>query len=328
MAESALSIGYPELRKAVGYFLGYGQSVSDWSSDTDKSAHVEDAVQSGVRNVYYTAGTDRSVIGYEWSWLRPTTTLSIYASYATGTVTIVSGVVTLDSGTWPSWAAAGELVIDSVEYPVDTRDGDTQITLDDTSLDADAETTYSLVQSDYDFPDDFGRIVGLFNFPTDEHRLSIECVPIGVLLAKRASSRVTSPPLFYATRYKTTTGVTGQRQEVLFYPDSDQDFVLLYEYEAYQFALSDSFPYPLGGMQLAELYKASCISVAERIFNDETGIRTQHFNMLLIDAVARDRKRSARSFGNMGDRETAHYHPFRRGYTGETYPIQYKGESI
>ncbi len=284
MAESGLSIGYADLRQKVGYFLGYGQAVSNWSGNATKAAHVEDSVQSGVRGVYYPAAVDQSMLGYEWSWLRPTTELAIYAAYATGTVTIASGVVTLDSGTFPSWAAAAELTIGIIEYPVDTRDSDTQVTLVDTSIDADAETSYSLAQADYDLPDAFGRLVGEFQFPIDENRRPIRIISVGLLLAKRASRKLYGPPRYAATRYKTSDGSAGQRQEVLFYPETDEDFDLPYEYEAYQAALSDDYPYPLGGMQVAELYIASCLSVAEQRINDEVGIHTQQYRALLLDA--------------------------------------------
>ncbi len=261
MAESGLSVGYANLRKAVGYYLGYGQSVSDWSSNTDKTAHVEDAIQSGVRQVYYPPAIDKSILGYEWSWLRPTTTLT-------------------------------------------TADG----------------------TGDYDLPDDFGTLFGLFHFPADEYRTSIAIVSIGKLLAMRAVDQ-SGPPRYAAIRYKAEDRTTGSRQEVLFYPEPNEIWALPYEYEAYSGALSTGYPYPLGGMQLAELYIESCLSIAEQRYNDETGLHTQRYQALLLDAVARDRKRGASVYGQMGGGERG-LTEFRRGYTGGTYPITYKGEDV
>ena len=70
----------------------------------------------------------------------------------------------------------------------------------------------------------------------------------------RAINTYSAHPIYAATRYKPSDGSAGQRQEILFFPQPDQAFVLSYEYEAYNGALSDANPYPLGGMQMAELY--------------------------------------------------------------------------
>lgn len=64
--------------------------------------------------------------------------------YSTGTVTIAAGVATLAGGTWPSWAANGTLQLNSNFYTVNTRDSNTQITLDNTGVTAVAGTNYTL----------------------------------------------------------------------------------------------------------------------------------------------------------------------------------------
>ncbi len=102
---------------------------------------------------------------------------------------------------------------------------------------------------------------------------------------------------------------------------------MIYEYEAYNSALSDSFPYPLGGMKLSELYIESCLAVAESRSGDELGVHTQTFQILLVDAISRDRKNGAKYFGQMGHRDTE-VDKFRRGYTGSVYPITYNGNDV
>lgn len=71
--------------------------------------------------------------------------------YATGTVAIASGVVTLTSGTFPSWSAQGTLNYQGTLYTVNTRDGDTQVTLDDTSVTVSSGAAYCLIQSPKEF---------------------------------------------------------------------------------------------------------------------------------------------------------------------------------
>ncbi len=259
MAESSLTVGFPELQIETADFLGYGRTPN-WS--TAREALIDSIVQSGVRRVYYPPTASPEVSGYEWSWLQPTTTLAV-----------VSGT------------------------------------------------------SDYDLPDDFGRLVGPFHFPAEEYRKPVIEVSVSRILQLRTYSFQTGGPYYVATRFKSSDGSGGQRQEVLFFPEPDEDWTMIYEYEAYNSALSDSFPYPLGGMKLSELYIESCLAVAESRSGDELGVHTQTFQALLIDAIARDRKHGAKYFGQMGGGDSG-VSEFRRGYTGSVYPIEYKGEPI
>jgi hypothetical protein len=263
MAESSLSVGYPELIGETGNFLGYGYKAYA-SYAAGQQSELNRLVQSGVRRVYYPTALDAErFAGYEWSWLRPTKTLEIAAS-----------------------------------------DGD------------------------YDLPDDFGRLIGEINYPAAAYLPPIAIIAVNRLLAMRASSDLSGDPMYAATRYKASDGTNGQRQEILFYPEPDTARTLSYEYEAYSGALSASNPYPLGGMQLAELYIESCLSVAESRIEDSPGTHTEQFKALLVDAITRDQKRGPRRFGQMGQPQDCEDSSFRRGITGTTYPITYKGVSI
>jgi hypothetical protein len=190
--------------------------------------------------------------------------------------------------------------------------------------------TLSIVAADgdYDLPDDFGRLIGVINFAAASYLDPISIISVSKLLSMRAESDLSGTPKVAAIRYKTSTGSTGQRQEVLFYPEPDAALTLSYEYEAYSGALSDYYPYPLGGMQLAELYIESCLAVAESRVNEEIGNHSSQFNSLIVDAIARDRKRGARTFGQMGQPQGPGDVDFRRGYTGTIYPMTYNGDSI
>jgi len=239
MAESSLSLAWSDFKSEVGWYLGMGRGVSvAWTAS--QLSEISGIVQSGIRRVYYPPAMSSQTVGYEWSWLRPTSTLAI--------------------------SVAGGY--------------------------------------DYDLPDDFGRLIGELNYPASEYRNPISVIAVGKLLALRVNSDLTSgAPRYAATRYKTSTGSAGQKQEILFWPTPDASWTLLYEYEAYNGALSTSYPYPLGGMQLSELYLESCLAVAESRINDEIGQHAQQFNALLIDAIARDRKRGAQLYGQMGKPE-------------------------
>lgn len=261
MAESSLSIGFPELIGETGRFLGYGYKTYA-TYTASQQTELNGIVQSGIRRVYYPPALNAAIAGYEWSWLRPTRVLSI-----------VSG------------------------------------------------------DADYDLPDDFGRLIGEINFPSESYKNPIVIISVSKLLTLRSGGEQTGDPYFAAIRYKTTTGTTGQRQEILFFPEPDTARDLVYEYEAYNGAISSSYPYPLGGMQLAELYIESCLAVAESRITDEIGQHAQQFNALLVDAISRDKKRGSQYYGPMGQ-PIMETEEFKRGMTGSTYPITYHGETI
>ena len=265
MAESTLSIGLPELREEVAYFLGYGRNSANWSEG--RQAEIDTIIQSGVRRVYYPQPVidqrnpaTMEMLGYEWSWLRPTTTLEIEAAAA-----------------------------------------------------------------DYDLPDDFGRLVGAFCYAEDKHLSPVRKTSVGRLLEMRAAASESGAPRYVAIRYKVEDRSSGQRQEALFYPTPDNDWTLHYEYEAYSGALSEDYPYPLGGMKLAELYIESCLAVAESRLTDEIGQHGAQYQLLLADAISRDKKNDAQNYGQMGHIDSATIQ-FRRGLTGGSYPVTYKDE--
>ena len=73
MAESTLSIGYPDLTAAVGGFLGYTHDSTKWS--TAQTSEINGYVQSGVRQFYYPPAVEGVAAGHDWAFLQPTTTL-------------------------------------------------------------------------------------------------------------------------------------------------------------------------------------------------------------------------------------------------------------
>lgn len=66
-----------------------------------------------------------------WPWYLSPGYITTAASYSTGTLTATNGsaVVTLSGGTFPTYAASGELSVSGQWYTISTRDSGTQITL-------------------------------------------------------------------------------------------------------------------------------------------------------------------------------------------------------
>jgi len=77
MAESTLSIAYADLLVAVAVFLGYSPTAEDWTDA--QTAQLDRIVQSGYRLFLFPAGMEGIEAGYEWSFLKPWTTLEMTA---------------------------------------------------------------------------------------------------------------------------------------------------------------------------------------------------------------------------------------------------------
>jgi len=261
MAESGLSIGWTELQQEVGYFLGYGRTLGSMSAA--QLAEVAVCVQSGVRRVYYPPAVGPDTIGYEWSFLRPSTTLPVGAS---GTDGVISGD-SFDSATYADWVAQGITTDDEVIVSAPTANAGTYdissvavgaITLTTSPGDA-TGLTFRINRSpaNYDLPDSYSRLIGNLHYAPDDNRAAVSVVSIGILLDLRAKENRTDYPVYAAVRSKSSDRTTGQRSEILFWPEPYTAITFYYAFEAYSGTLSDTYPYPLGGMYLAELYIAS-----------------------------------------------------------------------
>ncbi len=96
----------------------------------------------------------------QWPYYHERGVIDLVAPYSTGTVAIVAGAptLTLTGGTWPTWAASGEVFVDDTWVEVLTRDSSTQLTLvenwGNATLTADP---FTIAQVRYALPSDCAR---------------------------------------------------------------------------------------------------------------------------------------------------------------------------
>lgn len=117
------------------------------------NAQIEESVNAALRMV------SRDLNDHPW-W-QTDGTVVLRDDYTTGTIAVAdeSTTVELTDGTWPSWAASGEIYIEGTWYFITSRDSDTQITLSDAYLgDAVTAGTYQLAQVAYAWPDDLQSV--------------------------------------------------------------------------------------------------------------------------------------------------------------------------
>lgn len=117
--------------------------------------HARIAAQSALRELH-TASM--------WHYLYTQGRLTTSAPYSTGTVTYdhTGGTyerqLTLSGGTWPTWAAYGTVVINSVPYEIEARKSATVVTLTETTnpgADITSASTFNIYRDNYTLPDDY-----------------------------------------------------------------------------------------------------------------------------------------------------------------------------
>ncbi len=327
MTESTLSTTLTEIRLAIAHSMGIDVDPDNW--DADQTAIINLIIKRGLRQFYFPPPnvvqtgqrTAMSLPPYEWSFLKPVTTLDLIGSYVTGTITVteLDATVLLTDGVWPSWTATkGTLVIDSVEYEISTRTDDTHIELSEAwALDTEDTVNYSLHRDgNYDLPDDFGGIEGDMIYPEGSNRPNVRIIGEGKIRSLRISTTSRSDPQFAAIRpKKQTTTTTGQRFEIMFFPVPQIARTLSYKMLVLpELLVTTTITYPYGGAMHSETILASCLAVVESQEDDTRGVKWQEFQDRLAASIQIDKKMiSTEYFGyNRDDSDSAHKSGHRR----------------
>lgn len=118
---------------------------------------------------------------HNWRYYQRRATFEVSASYSTGTIAFdytggsSERLITLSSGTFPSWAVYGKIVIGDVHYRIATNPSTTTLTLyeeDNPGEDVASGTSYTLYRNEYPLPADFRRIVRIYDVE-DEQEIPI-----------------------------------------------------------------------------------------------------------------------------------------------------------
>jgi hypothetical protein len=208
---ASLSLTNQEIKQNLAAILGITRTIADW--DSTLAADVDRIIRNGRRRFYSS---------HDWRFLRVHTSFLTSAAQTTGTVTVASGVVTLVGATFPA-TVINNYLFESPDgfFEVASRDSDTQITLLDTSANADAAagSTYGLHQYRFDLPSNFGGFVGPvqlenndvlrsyavipdFELRTFHNRTAAETgKPKGYAVSSRLADEDLSVPTYYLTIY-------------------------------------------------------------------------------------------------------------------------------
>jgi len=305
MAANTLAIPYSVLQDEVQATLGWRKASGSWSST--QTADFGRSVKSGQILSYYPPvlpgdKANGNFSPHIWSFLTSqTTTLTLRAPYSTGTVSVTLGVVTLSGGTFPSWSAAGDMWISGVRYSVNTRDSNTQVTLNDLTLTGVSAATYELIQHYYELPSDFGSLVGDgFTYPrsSTQGAARLRKVPERTVRELDRDFQAASWPCEYSLSYIAPTSTNDARQQAQFFPVTSADRTLEYRYEVIPVALDGStYVYHHGPPWFGELLKKAVVyeALAKIKGRDTSAAQAAHecFMEALESAVGMDRRTSA-----------------------------------
>ena len=278
------AISYEILLERVGHYLfGIRTGFS-----ADQESDIMDCINDGLRRVYSVR---------EWSFFRPVVDIVTNAPYDTGAVTIASGVVTLSGGTFPSWAASGTLMVNDNYYSVASRDSDTQVTLDYTSVTIASASDYQLAQPELPMPTGFDAVA---NDSDIDYYPSPQCwyPPVrqrhdSTIRTLEASNPEFDHPVFYSVRTLEFSPTVGSRRVLALYPAPDQAYTLRVPMILRPVAIDESNPYPVGGEMLSQAILEACLASAEHNFEEREHVHEKRFMEMIALAVRNDEDRSS-----------------------------------
>lgn len=236
MAAHSFEASRTELLRLIAFHANWDRDPGIWTDEWEEDGF--DILNEALLQFYFPPVLPEDRVPHEWRFLWVKGTISLKAPYATGTVTIAANgagsIVTLAGGTWPSWAADGDLWIDGARYSVLSRTSDSIIRLDDVAVTAAAGTEYSLIKHEYAMPDDYGgQAPDAFTYRRDQD----ECGRIVVVpeAAIRRADRTDSTGVARAvaiTPMAANDDTESTRWQATFWPIPSQDATVDYVYRA------------------------------------------------------------------------------------------------
>jgi hypothetical protein len=258
------------------------------SFTADQQSDINDCVHDGLRRVY---------AAYSWSFLRPVADVTTTAPYATGTVAVASGVVTLTGGTFPSWAADGVLKVSDQYYSVASRGSGTQITLDSTTVTVTAGTAYQLARPEIPLDDAFDSVANdsdLTYYPSaDSWFPPVQWRHDSQIRRLEGNNPQFDRPVVYSVRTTTFDPTIGSRKVLALYPTPDQAYTLRVPMILRPVLMDATNLYAIGAELLSQVILEAALAAAEHNFEEREHVHEKRFLELIALAIRDDQDRSS-----------------------------------
>jgi len=284
VANSGWGVSYSSLLERVGKYL-YGIRTG---FSADQTADIGDCIQDGLKRVY---------AAHDWSFLRPVADVTTTAPYATGTITVAAGVVTLTGGSFPSWAAAGVLKVNNQYYSVASRGSGTQITLDSTSVTIATASSYQLARPEIPLDATFDAVANdsdLTYYPSPESWYPpVRRRHDSMIRQLEGSNAEFDRPVFYSVRTSTFDPTVGSRKVLVLYPAPNAVYTLRVPMLLRPVLIDETNLYPIGGEMLSQVILESCLAAAETNFEEREAVHHKRYMELIVLAIRDDQERSS-----------------------------------
>jgi len=280
---SVLNLTNDEVFQALGHLLGISRDSTLWDATT--FSDVNRIIRSGRRRFFSVNN---------WKFLNTDLVINTAPPISSSTITVVSGVVTLAAGIWPSDAIDYVLSPSSGGvYTIASRDSDTQLTLHDTSLNLDPLSTYTIYKTHYNLPSNFGSWEGPItvgnNNVVRESRNFPEYLVRSIANTRRL--RIGRPELF-AVSSNTDSGDIGiPTFKLQIYPLPDIVYTMS---SRYKIAPGDGLDLDTGVANthaiFSEAMLEAILAAAEVIAFDKAGVHAERFEQLAAEAINIDNR--------------------------------------
>lgn len=191
------------------------------STQPIQGGRARDAVRSAYRDMPNK---------YQWGYLRRRARITTNAAYSTGSIEIVAATrtVTLTTGTWPSWAVYGELIVGSAVYKPKSVDGATMILAADRcpTSDVASGTAYQLQRTTYPLPEDYRHLNDMFEVGSGFQPAYVPVSDVGRLAAWWFTAGM---PLQYTTMGSQPEYPGRFTIQLSPAPDTDRSYDIIYE---------------------------------------------------------------------------------------------------
>jgi len=146
-------------------------------------------------------------------------------------------------------------------------------------------------QQAYDLPSDFGSMHGRLTFSAATSYPPILFTGAAQIEEWNAyGSTLKGRPTHYATRWQRQTAGLNQRQQLIFWPTPDAAYTIQYRYDINPPAVSESNPYVLGGVRMAQLMLDACRAIGESVRHKARGAAWAAFMERLQAAIQLDKR--------------------------------------
>lgn len=312
MAVASLGMSLTDYRNHACAELFAGGATEYADLDAGEQTDIDRYILRGERTFWL---HPPGVGPYVWSCLRDPGLLDLWGDIAVDadvTVDTSGTTVTASEASFYETMVGKTIIINSVSYTIASYTSSTVIVLSSTAG-TQSDKTFSIASDGtYRLPDDFeSPDSSTIVFTGEAFVPDIALVNEKIVTAYRATQEQTGYPQMACIRWRASDGTAAHGQELVVWPEPDQNYPVALPYMAQPQGMSVANPYPRGGPEMADCLLSVILAVCEEAKNGARGDRYAEAAEKCAAAAARDRTRHHNFIaGYMRQDSNSHYRNF------------------